>query len=125
MSTEFNRYAELVNRILLALVLLVAGLTKLFIVKPSAVTEMLTGMSFPVPVILAWILILSEIVFGIAILVKWNLKQTVIPAIIIFVIAAFTFWTYGPGAQNGPNWGQVLIHLALASNYWLLGARSK
>ena len=125
MSIELNRYAGLINRILLGLVLLVSGLIKLFVMKPNAVTEMLTGMGFPIPLILAWILILSEIVFGTAIFVKWNLKQSVIPAIIIFVVAAFTFWTYGPGAQNGPNWGQVLIHLALASNCWLLGARDK
>lgn len=114
----FNKHAGTVNRILLGLVMLVPGLLKLFVMKPSAIVGMLSGISLFswAPTFWAWVLILSEIVFGIAILFKWRLEHTVWPPIIILVIASFT--------AHWANWGNMLVHLALASNYWLLGSHS-
>ena len=59
-----------VNRILLGLLILVAGLTKLFVFTPSGVVENVTGkivLFSWAPLFWAWVLILSEIIFGIAI----------------------------------------------------------
>ncbi|MEK6800631.1 MAG: DoxX family protein [Nanoarchaeota archaeon] len=106
-----------VNWLLLGLLMLVAGLVKLFIMKPSAVVGMLSGMGFPAATFFAWILILSEIVFGALILAKWKLKYTVIPPMIILIIAAF--------ATNWGNWAGLLLHLLAASNYWVLGSSAK
>lgn len=118
----FNKYAVTVNRVLLGLIMLVSGLIKLFVMKPSAIVGMLASIGFPAPSFFAWVLILSEIVFGIAILIKWKLEYSVWPPILILLIATFTVYTSG---QNGPKWGQILIHLALASNYWMIGVNSK
>jgi len=106
-----------INWILLGLVMLVSGLLKVFVMGVSAVEGMLVGIVLFAwaPALWAWILIIGEIGSGAAILVGWNLKKIVwIPAIIL-VIATFT-------AQWG-DWVNMLIHLALASNYLLLGTK--
>ena len=111
------KHLKLVNRILLGLVMLIPGIMKLFVLGPTAVTAMLAGFSIPAAGFLAWILILSEIVFGTAILANWKLKYTVWPPIIILVVAAFTAMIN--------NIAQILVHIALASNYWLISSNSK
>lgn len=108
-----------INRILLGLVMLVPGLYKLYGMvtgNPFAVS-MLSGLGFPAPTFFAWILILSEIIFGVAILANYKLKYTVWPPIIILVVAAFTVWL--------TNVAQILVHLALASNFLVWGMSSK
>ncbi|MDP4039612.1 MAG: DoxX family protein [Candidatus Pacearchaeota archaeon] len=105
-----------VNRVILGLLMLVAGLLKLFVVKPAGVTGMLTGLGFPAPLFFAWVLLLSEIIFGIAILAKYKLEWTTWPPVIILVIAAFT--------ASWANWTTLILHIVAASNYWLLGVHS-
>jgi putative oxidoreductase len=107
----------MLNRVLLGLTMLVPGLLKLFVMKPAAIIDMLGGFGFPVPVFFAWVLILSEILFGIAILGNWKLRLTVWPPVVILVVATFT-------AHMG-NWPNMLVHLTLASNYWLLGSHAQ
>jgi uncharacterized membrane protein YphA (DoxX/SURF4 family) len=100
------------NRWLLGLLMLVPGLMKLFVMKPSAVVSMLSGIGFPAASFFAWVLILSEIVFGIAILANWKMEYSVWPPIIIMLVAAFTV-AWG-------NWPTFLMHLVIASNYLLI-----
>lgn len=102
----------LANRILLGLIFVVAGVMK--ITNSEGVVGMLTGnvLFSWAPAFWAWVLILSEIVFGIAILAGWRLKYTVWPPVIIMIVAAFTvYWG---------NWSSFLMHLAIASNLLLL-----
>jgi putative oxidoreductase len=107
-----HKNLQILNRILLGLVMLVPGLLKLFVMGSSAVVGMLSNMGFPAATFFAWVLILSEIVFGIAILANWKLKYTIWPPVIIMLVAAFT-------AALG-NWPTFLMHLVIASNYLLL-----
>ena len=109
--------AEKTNWILLGLTMLVPGLIKLFVVKPTNVVGMLSGLGFPAASFFAWVLILSEIGFGGLILARWKLTYTVIPPIIILVVATFT--------AHWANWINMLVHLTLASGYWILGTRAK
>ncbi len=111
------KHIAMVNRVLLGLVMLVPGLLKLFVIKPSAVVGMLSGIGFPVATFFAWVLILSEIVFGIAILASWKLKYTVWPPVIIMLVAAFTV-AWG-------SWPTFLMHLVIASNYLMLTHKSR
>lgn len=106
-----------VNWILLGLAMLIPGLLKLFVMKPAAIVTMLSGLGFPSATAFAWILILSEIVFGALILGRYKLKYTTIPPIIILLVATFT--------AHWANWTMMIVHLALASSYWLLGMRGK
>ena len=108
-----------VNRILLGLLILVAGLTKLFVASLSKVIEMLSSnvLFAWAPGFWAWVLILSEIVFGIAILASWKLKYTVWPPIVIMLVAAFTvYWG---------NWSSFIMHIVVASNYLMLSYKSR
>jgi uncharacterized membrane protein YphA (DoxX/SURF4 family) len=113
----------MVHRILLGLLMLIPGLLKLFVFKPSGVTGMLAGMGFPAPMFFAWILILAEIVFGVALLANWKIKYTAWPPIVILVVATLvTFpWTTLGQAQ----WPTVLLHLVAISGYWMLAAQAK
>lgn len=102
------------NRILLGLVMLIPGLMKLFVIGSDGVSQMLSGIALFAwaPGFWTWVLILSEIVFGIAILAKWKLEYSVWPPVVILVVAAFT--------ANWGNWGSLVMHLAVASNYLML-----
>lgn len=104
----------MVNRILLGLLMLVPGLLKLFVMGPSAVVGMLSGIALFswAATFWAWVLILSEIVFGIAILASWRLKYTVWPPVVIMLVAGLVV--------NWGSWSSVILHLVAASNYLLL-----
>lgn len=63
---------------------LVAGIMKLM--DPAMIVGMLDSFGFPGPTFWAWLLILSELLFGTAVLVGFRLKWTTVPlAIILFV----------------------------------------
>ena len=117
MDKHFKEHAIFVNRILLGLVMLTPGLLKIFVMGVDQVQGMLVGLGFPAAGLLAWVLALSEVGFGLAILVNWKTKYTVIPPIIILLVAAFTV--------NWGSWPSVLTHLVVASNFWMVGVAAK
>jgi uncharacterized membrane protein YphA (DoxX/SURF4 family) len=104
---------KMANWILLGLLMLIPGLLKLFVMKPSAITGMLDGLGFPAAAFFAWVLIIAEIGTGIAILAKWQLKTVVYIPAIILLVAAFT--------ANWGSWPSFIIHLVVVGNYLLLG----
>ncbi|OIO80841.1 hypothetical protein AUJ84_02550 [Candidatus Pacearchaeota archaeon CG1_02_32_132] len=118
---ENKKYIMTVNLVLLGLVMLLPGLMKLFIMRPSAVAGFLGTLGFPASTFFAWILIIAEIGSGIAILTRWKLKQIVWIPMIILVIAGLTT-TISWANIGGSQWPAFLLHIALASNYWLLGS---
>ena len=111
-KTEMNN-AYIVNRVLLGLLMLVPGLLKLFVSKPSGVTGMLVGLGFPAAGFFAWILIIFEILSGVAILANYKMRYAVWPPMIILLVAALT-------AAWG-SWPAFIMHLVAISNYWIWG----
>ena len=112
----------MINRILLGLVMLVPGLLKLFVMGPSAVSGMMSGIVLFswAPMFWAWILIIAEILFGIAILAKFKTDYASYgAAIIIFIATVFIHIKWA--ALGTTSWSSVLIHLVVVSNYLLLG----
>ena len=105
-----------VNRILLGLLMLVPGIVKLFVMKPSGVTAMLISIGFPMPMFLAWVLIFAEIIFGIAIIANWKIQYTVWPPMIILAVAVLTTVNW----KNPMSASTILLHVVAISNYWLL-----
>jgi len=102
----------LINRILLGLLMLIPGLLKLFVSKPSGVVAMLSGIGFPAATFFAWLLIIAEIVTGVLILANYKLKWSVIPPMIILLVAVISvYWG---------KWPTFLLHIVAISNYWLL-----
>ena len=105
---------QIINRVLLGLVMLVPGLIKLFGTGAAGISGWLGAMALFAwaPMFWAWVLILSEILFGLAILANWKLEWTTIPPMIILVIAAFTV--------HWGNWSSFLLHLLAISNLALI-----
>lgn len=106
-----------VNWFLLGLVMLIPGLLKLFVMKPEAIVAMLANNGFPAATFFAWVLIIGEIGSGVLILTKYEMKKIVYIPIIVLVIATFTV--------HWKNYTMMIVHLALASNFWLLGKTFK
>ena len=85
--------------------------------------EMIVGMLSGIPIFAwaptfwAWILIFSEIGFGLAILSNWKMKLSVWPPAIILVVASFT--------MHYADWVRMLVNIGLASNYVLLGSLAR
>ena len=104
-------HAHTLNRLLLGLVMLVPGLLSIFVWGPETITGMLTAIGFPAPAIFTWLLILSEIIAGIAIIVNFQVKYAYIPPVVILTIAAFTVW-FKP--TEIPNF---LLHIVAVTNY--------
>ena len=115
MKKGWIKHISLANRILLGLLMLIPGLFKLFSFGPEGVSGMLSGLGFPAPMFFAWILILSEILFGLAIIAKYKLEYTVIPPIIILLVASFT--------AHLAEMNTWIMHLALITNYILIAYR--
>lgn len=117
---------KLINRILLGLVMLIPGLIKLFVSKPAGIQNMLSNIFLFAwaPLFWAWILILSEICFGIAILANFRLKYTTIPPIIILSVAVL-FVTINWKNFSGTPWSSVLLHLIAISGFVILNREAK
>lgn len=111
----YNMCAKLVHRILLGLLMLIPGILKLFVFKPTGVSSMLAGMGFPAPMFFAWVLIVVEIVSGLAILASWKLRYMAWPPVIVMIVAILTTTDWA-----NPQMPNILLHLVAASGYWML-----
>lgn len=78
-------YSYFAFRVVLGLLLLAAGLYKLS--DPSRPMGMLTSLGFPAPAVFAWILLLSEIIFGLSVLIGWKVKYTTWPLVVVLAVA--------------------------------------
>jgi uncharacterized membrane protein YphA (DoxX/SURF4 family) len=105
--------------------MLLPGLVKLFVVKPTGVTGMLSSMGFPAAMLLAWVLIIAEIGSGIAILANWRIKYAVWPPIIILAVAVLVTTPWTNGSQFLMSIPTILLHLVALVGYWILGNEMK
>lgn len=94
---EYSVYSPVIMRASIGLMFIVAGLSKLF--DPSSIIGLLKSIGFPLPLFFGWIVLLSEIFFGIAVLVGWKLKYTVWPLAIILLVATITVALPGISSQ--------------------------
>lgn len=85
MKSNQNVYAPLLIRAPIGIMFLVTGFSKLM--NPDMIISMLGGLGFPLSGFFGWILILSELLFGAAIVVGWKVKYTVWPLVAILLIA--------------------------------------
>jgi putative oxidoreductase len=74
-----------IMRIIVGCMFIFTGISKLM--DTSGPIGMLTGLGFPAPTIFAWILLLSEIVFGLCILIGFKTKWTAWPLVIVLAVA--------------------------------------
>lgn len=117
MKKDFTKKLFVVNRILLGAIMLYAGISKLVNPGFEGIAGMLSGIGFPLAGFFAVILIFSEIIFGSLVIFDWKLEYTVIPLVFILVVTIFTV--------HLGNWSQMLIHLTLITNYFLIAYQKK
>ncbi|MEK6903222.1 MAG: DoxX family protein [Nanoarchaeota archaeon] len=101
-------YGLAMLRITTGALFLVPGIMKL--VDPAGITGMLAGLGFPAASLLAWVLLLSEIIFGASLIVGWKTKYTAWPLVIVLLVATLTV-ALPAASQNPMGWINVLFHL--------------
>jgi len=111
---SLEKYGPFVLRLGIGGLFLAVGLMKLM--DPSMPTGMLEKLGFPLPMFWAWVLILSEVLGGAALLAGFKLKYATVPLAIILLVAAVT----NPmGSQMGPMKDVVLMLGAIS--LWFSG----
>ena len=75
-------------RVLLGLLFVIPGISKLM--NPDMIIGMLGDLGFPAAAFFGWVLLLSEIVFGLALVVGYKVRYAVWPLMIILVVAILT-----------------------------------
>lgn len=97
---DTKNYAATALRLGLGILFIFMGIGKFQ--NPSAVTGMLQNIGFPIAIFWTWLLLLSEIIFGVSVLIGFKVRYTTIPLIIIMIIALVTVQL--PGLpQSQPN----------------------
>ncbi len=107
-NMTYSQYGPTILRIFLGLLFLVPGIFK--ITNPAGIIGMLGGLGFPLATFFGWLVILSEIGFGLALLLGYKVKYTVWPLIVIMIVAIFSVTL--PGfIKNPTSAGSLLFHL--------------
>ena len=96
---DLKGYGPIFLRLGLGTLFIFMGLGKLQ--NPAGITGMLTNIGFPLPILWTWLLLLSELIFGIALLIGLKVRYTTIPLIIVIIIALVTVQLPGlPESQD-------------------------
>ena len=85
---KYSEHGLALLRLCLAILFILPGLQKLS--NPSMIIGVLGILGFGATVFFGWLLLLSEIVFGVAVLVGYKLKYTVWPLFVIMLVAIIT-----------------------------------
>ncbi|HLC31975.1 MAG TPA: DoxX family protein [Candidatus Nanoarchaeia archaeon] len=101
--------SAVVFRVLLGLLFVFTGVSKL-IDLGGGISGMLAELGFPLPLFFGWIVLLAELLCGIAVVVGWQTKYTVWPLVIVLAVA--TVLVVLPAALADPmGWVNVFFHL--------------
>jgi putative oxidoreductase len=100
---------HLVLRIVLGLLFIVPGISKLM--DPSGIIGMLSGLGIPIAGFFGWILLLSEIVFGLSLVIGWKTEYTTWPLLVVLVGATFLVAIPSINMSNPMTIMGVLWHL--------------
>ena len=110
-----KQYGPFALRIGVGGIFVVAGMMKLL--DPSMVVGMLGGLGFPAPGLWTWLLILTELLGGAAVLTGFHLKYSTIPLMVVLIVAIVVT---AMGGQAIMALKDVVILSGLAS-LWLSG----
>ncbi len=111
---RYKNEGLMVLRIVLGLFFLITGLLKLF--NPQSITGLLTQLGFSTAVFWGWIVILTEIIFGVLVLIGWKPEISVWPLVVILIIAIFK--VYVPQLGTNPMAViNILFHIAVVAAF--------
>jgi len=110
-KSETHMYAHTLLRVVLGLLFVFQGYRKLM--NPEGVVSMLTGIGFPIPMVFAWILLLSELIFGALLLIGFKVKYTAWPLAFILLVAEITVVIPWQGLTSVNSFFHVISIIAL------------
>ena len=97
-KSEMHMLGHTLLRVTLGLLFIFAGYGKF--VNPEGVVGMLTGIGFVAPTFFAWVLLLSELIFGALILIGFKVRYTAWPLAFILLVAEITVVIPGQGISS-------------------------
>ena len=112
MNEKVQQNSYLFFRVMLGVLFLVPGITKLM--NPAGPAGMLTKMGFPWSSVFVWILIAAEVLGGLALIVGFKVKLAVLPLAVVMIVASF--FVSLPGALSSGSWVNFLFHLLALSS---------
>ena len=100
-------------RVLIGLMFALAGFNKLM--DPSGITGLLSGIAVFAwaPGFWAWVLLLSELVFGLLLLVGYKVKYTAWPLALVMLVAWLTVVVGGSGLFSNPSFFHLVVVASL------------
>jgi len=110
-KSDMHMYSHTLLRVVIGLLFVIQGYRKF--TNPDGVVAMLTGIGFPLATFFAWILLLSELVFGALILVGFKIKYTAWPLAFILLVAELTVVMPGQGILSVNSFFHVISIAAL------------
>lgn len=78
-------YSQTFLRVVIGALFFISGVMDIF--NPSGLTGTIESFGIPGALFFAWLLILLETIFGLAVLVGWNTRYTVWPLVFIIVLS--------------------------------------
>ncbi len=95
-----KEYATLPLRLVVGGILLTMGLMKLLVFTPAGFAgSMLAG--FPMAIVFAWIVILTEILGGLALILGFGTRPVAVPVIITMLVAIYMHFFVFTGSSAG------------------------
>ena len=114
-------YGLIILRLGLGILFIYTGITKLFFSTPSGVSQFLGSLGFPLPILFAWILILAELLGGIALVIGFKAKWASALLGIVIIVAILTVQIKALAGQNAIQFFKDLTILTSLIAVYILG----
>lgn len=112
-SFPYSRYSPFILRVTIGLMFVVTGIIKIRV--PEGIISVIEGLGFPLASFFGWILILSEIIFGIALIIGFKTKYAVWPLVAILSVALFRVYIAQFSFSNPSSVIMFMFHLITAA----------
>lgn len=109
MKNENRELSYFALRVTLGLLFIIPGFAKLM--NPASIQTMLSGIGIPFPEIFGWIVILSEIICGSALILGFRVREMAWPLVIILIVATLFIHMQSINPSNSTSVMNVLWHL--------------
>jgi len=110
-KSEMHVFSHTLLRIFIGLMFVVAGYKKFM--NPEGVVGMLTGIGFPAVTFFTWVLLLSELIFGLLILVGFKVRYTAWPLALILLVAEASVVVPNQGILSTSSFFHIISIVAL------------
>lgn len=116
---QYADYSYYALRVLLGVLFVFSGVKKL--INLDDTMGFFSSLGFPIVSFLVWLVILSEIIFGLCVLIGWKTKYTVWPLIIILFVAVIQVGIIHVNPGLGINWTNLFFHLITIAGLFHVG----